>query len=75
MSEQVAHITEKTLVPLGLLASIIGLVFWVSGIYYTGIANAKAIEKLTQQQMEYNAVVYSIDKRLSIIESKVTRAK
>lgn len=69
MGGQIGRITEQTLIPVGLLGAIVGMVFWVSGIYYTGIANAKEIQKLTEQQTTYNAFVISIDKRLAIIES------
>lgn len=43
-------ISEKTLIPVSVLATVIGGVFWLSNIYATGESNASDINLLREEQ-------------------------
>jgi len=62
-------ITEGTLLPVSLIAVIVGGGFWLGGLESDTRANAREISKLQEQ---YSKVLNSIDQRLSYIEGKLS---
>lgn len=44
--KSLGKITEGTLIPISLVIAIIGGIFWLTGIYYQGVANASAVSAL-----------------------------
>lgn len=64
-------IDEKTLIPLGLVISIIGAILWLSSIYFETKSAADEIKSLKEENRELYRVFNTIDKRLSRIEGKL----
>ncbi len=64
------EITEKTLIPLSLLGTIVGGVVWLSVIYYKTEATAASVHKLENRlEILQDKIVYQNEKILE----KVTR--
>ncbi len=63
-------ITEATLIPLGLLGTLIGGAIWLSVIFYQGQANANDIDQLKQYQLEVIHKLSRIETKLESIENK-----
>ena len=70
-------ITEKTLIPLSLVISIVGGVFWLTTMWADTQANALTIEKIEFKQEKFSrAVVDKLDDikdRLARIEERQKR--
>lgn len=66
-------ITEKTLIPLSLVMTLIGGVFWLTSIYFEAKAANSSITEIKQKQDSYTETLNSIDKRLSRIEGFLSR--
>ena len=63
-------ITEKTLVPISLLAVLAGGVFWLSSMYAQTTANAQAIVEIKEAQKDDRR---EIIERLNHIDNKIDR--
>lgn len=61
-------ITDQTGISIGLVLSFIGGVLWLSEMHAETIANAKALQEISEQQTEYNHNIIEINTRLSRIE-------
>lgn len=61
-------LTEKTTISISLMLALLGGVFWLSTIYSQSVANAKALEKISVEQLNYNKNLEAINTRLSRIE-------
>lgn len=70
-AEKEVKINEKTLIPLSLMITIIGGVYWLSNLNFKANASEKEIEKLNKKI----TVIQSIDTRLSRIEGALNISK
>lgn len=64
-------IFEGTLMPVSLVITLMGGVFWLSSMYAKTSANTDSITKL-EQKLEY---IHSIDQRLAVIEGELKRLR
>ena len=60
-------IDEKTLIPISALAIILGGCAWLTTIYYTGSANAEAIDRIEKKQDD----IEKIKTDLAVVREKV----
>lgn len=71
--DRISQISEKTLMPLGMVFVVIGATAWLSQVSSKADANTRAIEELKAKQAEYNNVVQAINTRLANIEGKLSK--
>lgn len=64
-------ISEKTLIPISLVMTIVTGVSWATNIYSKTVDHQDAIEELEKNQDKLTNIMISIDKRLSRIEWKL----
>ena len=64
------QLSEKTLIPISLVGSILGGVIWLSVIYYKSEATAKDVDQLKQYQLEVISKLSRIETKLELIEIK-----
>lgn len=61
-----SKITEKTLIPISLVITLVGGVAWLSNLHFVSAQSAEAITKIEQKQDSY---VQSLDQiKLKLIE-------
>lgn len=68
--EKVAKITETTLLPISLVLTIIGGVFWLTMIYSQTEANAKEISKIKDDGRE---IISKIDEKQTLMLDRLSR--
>ena len=68
-----SQITEKTLIPISLLSSIVGGVVWLSVIYYKSEATAKDVDQLKQYQLEVIHELSEIKTELRFIKKEMEK--
>lgn len=68
-----SRITEDTLIPVSLVITIVGGVFWLSALWHKADANAEAIQEIKAERKEFIELVTNVDKRLSFMEGYVKR--
>lgn len=64
-------ISESTMLPISLIITILGGVFWITSMYAETKYNTASIVKM-ETKLEY---LQSIDRRLAIIEDQIKRLK
>lgn len=70
MEQQQTFLSEKTLVPISLLAVLAGGIFWLSSMYVQTQANAHAVVEIKEQQRDDRK---EIIERLNLIDAKIDR--
>lgn len=72
-----SKITESTLIPLSLVITLAGGIFWLTVMHSESQANSRALQALEAKQDKYLETVQKIDRRLANIEGRlgVTDAK
>lgn len=63
-----SKITEKTLIPLSLLAIIIGGVIWLTTMYSQGTANAESIRDIRSDNKGIQKMFLEIKEDIGIIK-------
>lgn len=66
-----SKITEKTLIPLSLVITLSGGIYWFTATYFQSVANAKDIAELKSDNRGVTEIMRSVDTRLSRIEGKL----
>ena len=64
-------INENTVLPLSLIITLMGGIFWLTIIYAQGKQNTADIAEVKGAQSQYNHIMQSIDHRLSEIEGQM----
>ena len=68
MFDKLNELTEKTMIPIGLVIIIASIVFWLGQLSEDSVAHGKDIRKLEEI---YDHTIVSIDERLSHIEGQL----
>lgn len=68
-------ITEKTLVPLSLVVSLIGGTTWLTQLHFNQQANAAAIVELRTEQKELSVVVREIHDHMTWVRARLADKK
>lgn len=70
MSEKVSKLTEGTLVPVGLVITIIGVVYWAS----TSIADMRAqVKAIDERQDRQGAFALDVSKKYDVLNERTAR--
>ena len=72
-NEKQFSLSEKTLVPLSLIATICGGVVWVTMLYAQGVSNAKSIDELRTIQNSYAEDLSAMKVDISFIRGVLER--
>lgn len=65
------EITEKTLIPISLMITIVLVAIWVSEVKSSADSSKADIQELKLEQRDRNKTLRSIDERLSRIEGRL----
>lgn len=68
-------ITEKTLVPIGLVIILFGGVAWLTTLYVKAENTAEAVEKIQIKQDGYEKNISGVKESLARIEERVNEIK
>lgn len=68
---EVNAITKNTMVPLSVLACLIGGIMWITMVYAQVKQNTKELEKIGEKSDSYLETLHSIDIRLGAIETEL----
>lgn len=74
--KQVTKISESTVLPVSLVIVLAGFIYWISGIYSMGQANAASIVEINESRQnsrkEYLDTVKSLDTTLKDMNTRLS---
>ena len=75
VKSMVAKITENTLIPISLVITLVGFVFWLTNIYAQTASNSETIKKIETKQDKYIEDISQIRSDIEIIRNNLTYLK
>lgn len=74
MAESKVILNERTLIPVGAIAAIIGASMWLTNIWFQGEANAQQIEEVkATEALHYEKIDVKLDKMNDKIDRLLER--